>query len=167
MYKIDGRIHGKGNYKLGKKYGFWIEWNDITSSIEQGNYVDDMREGYWEIYYNYYEKIHKKINLKRGILHGSAKLYHINGKLLYDLNLKNGCIHDIGKFFHANGKLASKGFYKEMKKQKNCIKEIYPEGHLTSEKGQKDGLWEYFNKDGALIRTETWKEGKIIGETNH
>ena len=54
-----------------------------------------------------------------------------------------------------------------MEKQKNCIKEIYPEGHLTSEKGQKDGLWEYFNKDGALIRTETWKEGKIIGETNH
>ena len=32
--------------------------------------------------------------------------------------------------------------------------------------GWQDGLWEYFNEDGSLLRTETLKEGKKI-ETYH
>ena len=26
-------------------------------------------------------------------------------------------------------------------------------------KGKKDGLWEWFNEDGSLKKTETWKNG--------
>ena len=33
--------------------------------------------------------------------------------------------------------------------------------------GVYDGLVEYYNKDGALKRTETWKDDKMIDEVNH
>ena len=57
----------------------------------------------------------------------------------------------------------------------NYIKEIYKDGGLNvlqveyyqngqlKEKGnlkfgRQDGLWEYFNEDGALLRTETYND---------
>ena len=33
-------------------------------------------------------------------------------------------------------------------------------GSFKNEK--REGLWEYFNEDGSLLRTETWKDGVKI-----
>ena len=43
--------------------------------------------------------------------------------------------------YYENGQLLVKGNYKD---------------------GSRDGLWEYFNEDASLLRTETLKEGKKI-----
>ena len=39
--------------------------------------------------------------------------------------------------YYENGQLLDKGNYKD---------------------GSRDGLWEYFNEDGALLRTETYND---------
>ena len=28
--------------------------------------------------------------------------------------------------------------------------------------GKRDGLWEYFNTDGTLEKTETYKDGELV-----
>ena len=33
---------------------------------------------------------------------------------------------------------------------------------LIHQDGKEEGLWEYFNEDGSLEKTETWKNGVRI-----
>ena len=42
---------------------------------------------------------------------------------------------------------------------------VYPGTKGNYKDGKEDGLHEYFNEDGSLDRTVTWKDGKKI-ETN-
>ena len=34
--------------------------------------------------------------------------------------------------------------------------------HLLTKKEKKDGLWEWFNKDGSLEKTQTWVEDEMV-----
>tara|TARA_B110000014_G_C19729925_1_gene381194 strand:- start:157 stop:300 length:144 start_codon:yes stop_codon:yes gene_type:complete len=45
------------------------------------------------------------------------------------------------EFFYENGQLRSKGNYKNEK---------------------KEGLWEHFDEEGELTKSETWENGKLI-----
>ena len=154
----------KGNFKSGEKNGYWVDVGATTGFKNQGNYVDGVKEGKWEQYFDYDGNLSRIVHYKKGVLDGSVKKYHTNSQLISNVSFRNGCLNSLGKFFHSNGQLKSHGMYKKLKE--DCFEEGFGEGEfqgiLMYQNGKKDGLWELFNEDGTLQKTETYKNGVLV-----
>mgnify|MGYP001199394226 CR=1 FL=1 len=89
--------------------------------------------------------------------------------------IKNGKLIGEWLYFYKNGQLKALKNFKDLKKDGHYYHgpyETYYENGKLNVKGQlkdgeQDGIWEYFNDDGSLKRTETWNNGKKIGKVNY
>ncbi|MEY8847628.1 hypothetical protein AB9K26_02370 [Psychroserpens sp. XS_ASV72] len=75
----------KGQYKDGKKTGYWKHYT-LTGAITEGNYQNDLKIGQWKSYYpkyiddnnkpfHYSQKLHKIENYDKGRLNGTTELF--------------------------------------------------------------------------------------------
>lgn len=78
-----------------------------------------------------------------GNANGEATVYHANGELKEKYINKRGKIHGEYIAFHEDGKKAVTGQY------------IL---------GMKNGLWQYFDENGNLIKEESYKRNKLTSE---
>lgn len=65
----DGVLLAKGNYRYGKKYGKWEEWNFLGQKIVEGNYYDGLQHGEYMAWHN---DISHKTCYKNGRVNGTT-----------------------------------------------------------------------------------------------
>jgi len=147
-YWDDGQLREKGNYKDGIKDGLWETYHPYGNIIvEKGNWDWGIKDGYW-IEWQAIPEEGEQGNYRDGFKDGRwekyFESYSENGKRwkIEISNFQNGFLEgDHETYYHRTDKLRYKGNYKG---------------------GRKEGLWEYFNEDGSLTRTETYKDGKLV-----
>ena len=79
------------DYKGGKKNGkVFSYYNNENKQLEyEGEYIDDIKNGEWKIYYE--NGFHEFLgNYKNGEKHGECKEYNENGKLIFDGSYNDG-----------------------------------------------------------------------------
>ena len=137
-YYENGQLRSKEYYKNGESHGpyeLFLENGQLAFKI---NYINGAAHGPWEEFYEN-GQLKKKSNYKNGKERLSEYFYE-NGQLLSIENYKNK--HNWStESFYENGQLMLKGNYKN---------------------NESDGLWEVFDEEGNLTKSETWENGKLI-----
>ena len=82
---------------------------------------------------------------KNGRRDGEWLEYYGDGELKVVKNYTDGKLDGLYQKYHLNGQLEMIGNY-----------------IIWYRINVRDGLWEYFNEDGSLKKTETWKDGERI-----
>jgi antitoxin component YwqK of YwqJK toxin-antitoxin module len=146
------------------KQGKWFVFETGTAKVlEEGNYVNDQKEGSWTTFYTEGTK-KSEITYQSGEKKGYAKTffengniaeegywdvdkwtgkyltYYSNGKLSYLWNYdENGRRHGYQKYYYPDGNVKIEGEW-ENGKEKGIIKEYYANGTIKSQRRFIDGI---------------------------
>lgn len=156
----DGKINQKDN--VGKKQGKWVflgkdrptEGFPSEGKVEEGDFVDDRKEGFWIKYYN--DGITPKLKgyYKNNRPEGEYVKLSPNGTVVEKGNFVRGKYIDSLVRYNADGTLAYQGFYNELGKEEGKIKYFYPNGQLefeyTSENGTPKGKATRYHENGDI-----------------
>jgi antitoxin component YwqK of YwqJK toxin-antitoxin module len=136
----------------GEKTGMWVVYGKDNSSnghcgdcmVEEGEYVNGRKEGYWIKYFPDGVTPRLKANYKDGRPKGDYEK------------------------FHNNGVMSEKGTYTEKRQTGDFIVQN-DQGIVTQKKtfnanGREDGLSQYFYDDGSIQMEMTKKDGTIQGK---
>jgi antitoxin component YwqK of YwqJK toxin-antitoxin module len=126
-----------------KKDGKYEEWYPNGQKLQEGEYVDDVRQGPW-------------------------KLWHENGKPCKTENYLNGKLEGTWKTFSDRGLLEMVVSYHDGVRNGRWIS-YGPDGKTPTRQeeykaGAIDGEWIYYFADGKVGRIEHFKNGKRDGE---
>lgn len=156
----DGRLKHQGNILMGQRGGAWVFVSD-NGMITKGEYVEGRKSGNW-------------------------KVWSSERQLLINENYFNGSLHGPRYTFYENGQQASEEFYVSGKKQGN-FKTWFLNGYQSGEIGYQSDLqhgevknwdvsgsllvhgafhmgtpdsnWKWYDLEGNLIKSETFKDG--------
>jgi antitoxin component YwqK of YwqJK toxin-antitoxin module len=138
-YYPNKQIKRKEKFIKGKEDGEYIEYDENGNIITKGNYYEGLEDGEWIYEYGDFKEIG---TYKEGVRVGEWKGYFkSNNKLAYSIKYVDG--NENGKFI----------FYYE-----NGTPRI--EGNYVM--GLKEGVWKYYNQDGLLFLTETYKNDILV-----
>jgi antitoxin component YwqK of YwqJK toxin-antitoxin module len=168
-------VKGQRNSK-GQREGIWeIFW-------ENGNihrripYVEGKEDGIEEWFYPN-GNISCRTPYVGGEVHGVQECFDEQGNITKTLLWKNGELIEETKpkltpyiKYHPNGNVWIKGQKNSKGRQEGIWECFYADGNIhwrTPYKEDKaDGIVEWFDKQGNIIKTRLWKDGKLIEETN-
>jgi antitoxin component YwqK of YwqJK toxin-antitoxin module len=121
----------------------------LRSRLQQKN---GFTEGISE-YYCENGQLISKILIQSGLTNYQAM--HCNGNLKLDARFIDSPMFLVGRYqeFHENGKRKGLRFYEETIDSKNTNKRI--------------GKWKYYDEQGKLVKTETYKDGKLLEVKNY
>jgi antitoxin component YwqK of YwqJK toxin-antitoxin module len=174
-YNTSGTQITNGNYEEGLRTGNWV-FRYVSGNIhEQGDYIRDLREGKWEVFYDKTPQVKwEEINYENGLFKGVYKLYYTSG------NLKEEGEYDVEEFGLGSRSIKI-GIWKTYFDKDPCVvqtetnyteglrqgsfKSYYLSGNIREE-GQytndlKSGLWTTYYDSTAV------KEEKIKEESNY
>lgn len=131
------------------------------------------------VFKTYYENgvLQESGNYKTWRKNGSFKKFYQSGKLQESGKYEDEYIRGYIERFYENGNIKEKGEIYEFDKQfQNSDSEFkkmgkfecfYENGNIKERGvydwyGKKDGLFEYFSKNGKLIKKENYKDGELI-----
>ena len=196
FYDDKGNFTKKINYKYGKKNGYYSTYKFVKDSINRNVliskelYVNDLRQGFSEYYYNngqLYERISFVDNQKQG----KGIEYDYDGRIItlykyrHDIMVakerinrydKEGKKYGVWKEFYASGKIKKESNYKKgflngyvktySEKGKILSSERYISGKLyiekTTAKTKVDFRKEY-DKNGKLKSSGAYRKNKPVG----
>lgn len=158
--------------ELGRKQGHWIYYGkDRPESgvppdgkVEEGNYVDDRKEGTW-IKYNT-DGVTPRF--KGEYENNRPKSPHYgSGNSREKGNFVKNQYHDSLKRYHENGKLEYEAWYNEVGKEHGMVNYYYPNGQLeftyTTNNGTPHGKAYRYYENGDLKETiEYHEDGSIL-----
>lgn len=156
---------------------------ELETKPSVGLTTNGKKQGEWKTYYTN-GQVAKVENFRNDTLNGKSFYFDENGnmkgKLFYTMGLKvdssimyfsNGRINmeewkdSVGKtqglfrVYHENGQLSQLGFMNDNYLDDTC-KTFFDNGQLKSiefyKERKKEGRWQYFSKEGNLIRTEVY-----------
>lgn len=137
----------------GKKQGYWIVVNNMKkpplenfkndAKVEEGKYVNDMKNGIWRTYFP-------------------------NGNKSSEVTYVNNTMNGYAKTFYESGEIMEEGDWKSNKWAGNYTMK-YPDGKIQHKfafnvAGKTEGSQEYYNPDGILIMKGEKKNGKETGK---
>lgn len=132
----NGNTRIKENYKGGKREGLFQEFKEDGKLITKGEYLDDLKEGFW--YYEI-ENYKEEGNYRSGEPDSIWKAYYVkNNQLLFTGNFISGDPDGKHTMYYENGKMMSIG---------NFVG------------GQKNGNWKYYDEYGILIISIDYENG--------
>lgn len=159
-YFSDGRLEQQGKYLAGRPDGVWewyfpdgqtlreeeyvngledgmsTEYNDTGAVIAEGPYIDGMKEGKWIYTINDSRETGEYFEGKRN---GLWKHYYLNnGNLSFEGAFENGLESGTHIYYWPDGEVKRRGNYNG---------------------GVRDGLWEFFDRDGKRIVTIEYENG--------
>ena len=156
-YYPNGKKKTEGNYNTA------VTINESDSKdVKASKLANAIKIGKWSYWYENGQLAAEQYYTTTGSMTGNWKGWYQTGTLELDINFATGD----ATFYHANGKVESSG-----KMLDGMIKEgkwtIYHDnGNKNVEgsyvKGQKDGLWIYYDRDGKQSATENWKNGTSV-----
>jgi antitoxin component YwqK of YwqJK toxin-antitoxin module len=105
---------------------------------------------------------------ENGLKQGHWQKVYDNGNIAYDVFFKNNEPTGIFKRFHKNGNVESVLIYQE--NSQSAKAEIYDENGVLTASGkylgkEKDSIWNYYNTEKRIIRTEEYHHGKLNGKS--
>lgn len=182
----------EAEFSKGFAVGKWEYYKDNKLS-EIMNYSDGYLNGELVRYYPDGKTVKERANMKNGKADGVTETYSEEGKLTYEKGLRDGTDNGPERRYSNDGELVYEAMYKDGKMEGKAFQKINrgnPDAYTKTEyykngkhegeylevfengtvktkgkyiDGQKDGLWESFNKDGKRKgNSETYKNGKVI-----
>lgn len=168
-YYLNGQLKHSGFYENGQILnGQSLDYYENGKPEQIGQLKDSNRVNQW-IWYTedgFVETICQYDSLGRTVMELS---FYENGNVMdYQLVQNDSACLKLGLFFYETGEL-EKHYNQPLCKSENerrVYREYYKNGELKL-KGQylnrkKNGLFEYFDNNGVLIKTEEYKNGKLI-----
>lgn len=130
---------------LGLRQGYWkinnqmvhLEGYSDEQIVEEGSYVDNLKEGLWISYYPDGTK-KSEITYKFDYPFGKVKYYYPNGNLQEEGTWLKTKWDGPYKYYYENGKL--------------CYEWNYV-------KGQREGIQTYYEENGTIKHSGIWKNG--------
>lgn len=164
VYYENGNKNGEGMLENGKQQGEWkyyLENGELVSSTE--TYLNGVLHGSYKEYYENlsYKKTGQYTNGKK---EGIWRSFFENDQKRYEY-YKDDNVYRV-EHFYANSNITmfegdiTNGIGQMVKYTKAEKKES--EGKIDISKEIKLGDWKYYDKNGNLTKTETYKEGKVI-----
>lgn len=130
--------------EMGRKQGYWkkkIPVLDKWILVEEGNYLNNIKSGYWKEYYNN-GNLKNKIFYADGRPNGPGEMFYENGTLREKgIFIKNRWIGDYTLYYQT--------------------KQIQHKFHFN-EKGKRDGRQYYFFQNGIIAIESDFINGKDI-----
>lgn len=157
----------------GLRQGYWIikgymlntNEYDANSTVEEGKYLDNKKEGHWK---RYWPNGHLKseIHYERNRPVGEYAVYYDNGQLeekgIWDHN-KN-----IGEFkrWYANGNMQQEFYFSDNGKRNGIQKYFHENGKLELEvniiNGKESGVMKRYYDDGRLKEEKVLENGVLV-----
>ncbi|HSX04312.1 MAG TPA: hypothetical protein VLG76_06245 [Rhabdochlamydiaceae bacterium] len=171
VFYPDGKPRSVVNFDQGMRHGPYCSYYEEGAKAEEATFDKDKIVG--ELIRYYPNEMHSSlIPYENGVPHGKAFEWYESGAL------KN-CRHFFQGLLHSDGKNPAVVFYDE---QRNLIEtqdfhqgqpinthyQYYPDGRtshsLSFKDGKKEGLEQYFSKQGKVIGEGKYKNGIKIGK---
>ena len=111
--------------------------------MEEGDYVDNRKNGNWITYYNN-DRVKHEITFQNNRPNGYATFYYKSGKKSEEGIWKNDRWVGEYKYYHENGNLAYEWNY--------------------NEQGKREGVQKYYHENGQLMIEGEWQDGKEAGK---
>ncbi len=137
-YYETGEIWRTEEFYRGKENGMSIEYLKDGTIIDQGEYIDGLREGTWMHQVGDHVEKGEYIN---GFKEGTWKYYYTNGELKFKGSFIQGQEDGKQVWYYENGKTEWEKYY------------IY---------GSREKTWRQFNEDGTLYLSITYRDDKEI-----
>ncbi|MFY0654429.1 MAG: hypothetical protein JXQ96_20500 [Cyclobacteriaceae bacterium] len=192
-YREDGSQSMIAHYNEENNVHGFLEFYYPCGQIkEKYPYNNGKKEGNGTYYFNTGE-LELEYTIADGELEGKYTKYYTDGQVMYITNYSNGLTDGEYISYHNNGSIDEKGFYKNDSainkwtgyynngqlryngtfsndKKVGQWQYYYKNGMLKEESqynnvGDLDGLSKYYDHNGILSTTETYKEGLFIGYT--
>lgn len=154
-----------GKTIAGKKEGEWKSYYATGQIKEVEHYKNDILNGPFSFYYTNGNK-RATGNYRNGLRVDSFILYHSNGLInSAEWRDSQGKTQGVFKIFHDNGKPSQIG--KMLNGKLDDTSKTYYENGIIKEiefysNNARNGNWLYFNESGKLIKTEVYKNDKLI-----
>lgn len=156
----------------GRKQGYWVITGSMKATpgfkpdqvIEEGNYLDDKKNGLWKAYYANGNK-KSEIEYKNNKPNGKYVTYYENGKTEEEGTWKNNA--NIGSFkrWHPNGVIAQEKTMNTAGKPEGTITYTYPNGkkemEFTASNGVEQGKLTRWYPNGDVMEEMTFNGGKV------
>ena len=131
----------------GKKQGKWIYFGKDRPNfgypdegkVEEGNYKDDRKEGFWTKYHYDGKTPKLKGEYDNNRPKGHYTKYHENGKIKEVGNFERDKYLDTLKRYHENGTLEYIANYDELGKESGAVSYFYANGQIEFEYISKEG----------------------------
>jgi antitoxin component YwqK of YwqJK toxin-antitoxin module len=144
---VFGTLMKEAHFKMGKKEGTWITYNDIGDTITVFNYKDDVLNGPYKKYFAGSEQVGDKGN-GRGIGTDTSKFDPSKSQSVYEYALDEFGTYVDGKL---DGEFKT-GLYN---------RQAHAEG--TYKMGVMVGEWKYYDEDDKLVLHEKYNDdGELI-----
>jgi antitoxin component YwqK of YwqJK toxin-antitoxin module len=187
-YHTNGQLKSQGEYKDGKKVGEWVFYHPNGKVEQKGKYDKKGRaQGEWKWYYESGNILREEVYVDDQ-LEGPMTEYAEDSKVItkgeYLEGLKEGAwVYEMGDYREEGKYTADKrvGMWKHFYTSDNQLRfegnfvdgnpdgkhEYYWPSGKTREKGKyivgrKECDWEYYNEDGSLQLTITYKDDQEI-----
>ncbi|MFA8435981.1 MAG: toxin-antitoxin system YwqK family antitoxin [Marinifilaceae bacterium] len=145
------------------KQGRWVELNNAVK-IQEGNYIDNKKQGIWRKYYLNGNIAHK-VTYRDNRPEGAMCFYYESGEILEEGIWKNE--HWVGefKFYNKNGNLSYKWHYNDAGRRTGEQKYYYESGKIKIDGFWKDGVKEgevkEFYPDGSVKCIKHYSQGNL------
>ncbi|MEN9948731.1 MAG: hypothetical protein RL106_1554, partial [Bacteroidota bacterium] len=156
FFDAKGRIEKEINYVGGKKNGMESIYDSLGIKLESTTYINNQKEGIKTLYYSN-GKIHWVIPFVANKEEGKAKEYSSEGMLMGITKYTLGFISSVERFNRYNRNGEKEGIWKEFFPESELV---FREGNYSS--GKRNGLFQYYDKKGIVIRTETYENDVLV-----
>lgn len=163
-YYWNKKISSEINYQNGELNGPYKSYYSNGNTYEVGQSLDDFYNGSWKSYY-WDGTLQSDFSYDKGNIDGEYKYFDNDGKPYYNYLYRKGEIIEY-KYFDKTGSVLSEGRKKGGEFQ---FTGHYPNGNVSSKglydiKGGKEGVWEFFSKNGVLTSKGNHSDNKVIDE---
>ena len=177
MYHNNGNVWVKGQKNSGGQEEGICEWFYKNGNIKiRTPYKGGKQDGIVELFYEN-GNTKWRIPYKNGMEDGVQECFDEQGNITKTLLWKDGELIETTEpeltpyiMYHNNGNVWIKGQKNSKGQQEGIWECFYADGNIhwrTPYKEDKvDGIVEWFDKQGNIIKTRLWKDGKLIEETN-
>ena len=179
-----GYLIRKQKHSDGEENGFrQLYFGGSDQVKESGHYEDGQKEGSWQEFHRN-GQVASKVTYRRGCYVGREERYHENGRLAERGNYADrpDCVgpelwrpwfprEGVWEYFDEEGVLEKTEtrrlpgeflYLEENYDRSGALISKGPKINSIPKIGSKDGSWEYFNEDGDLTKTETYKDGYLL-----
>ena len=133
------------NLVNGNAEGICTEWYKNGKKKSEGNFINGKEEGEHKWWFNK-GQLDQIVFYKNGLAQGMVKNWYPNGKLRLESDYKNGLKDGV----------TIEWFENEIKQS---------EGNFVE--GKEDGIGRIWDKEGKLVKEDTYKFGKLIQSKNY
>lgn len=159
FYDVQGRVETTLSYRLGLKDGEEIRWDTLGGKTRSLPWVRDTLNG-WERGFDAMgvevERIPWKVGMKDGIALEFASVEANQDRIVRRLGYRGGLLRWVEDV---------NGFDDQGRKMGKWMT-FWPGDRVKSEgpyaKGLREGVFKFFNRNGDLERTETYKRGERV-----